>query len=187
MPAQEVVELCSQLLATYVIEGVVPLARAGEVAELAQDAGGEETFAQLIRRLKTTKRDPVLERFFVDGENISVRIDGQGVLPVTPYRRPVGPPAAQGSQPGEQQQPRREGAPGASTNIYNRSLYESPQAPQGASPPAPPPGPAARGAPPKPAPAAGAQPTSPAPGASPGQPARKDEPKNDRFTLIELE
>ena len=50
---------------------------------------GEESFAQMLKRLKASKKDPVLERFIIDGENISVRIDGQGVLPITEYRRPV--------------------------------------------------------------------------------------------------
>src|SRR5471032_2340089 len=79
MGGDEIVELCAQLLSTYVIEGVVPLARAGESTELSADAGGEETFAQMLKRLKASKKDPVLERFFIDGENISVRIDGQGI------------------------------------------------------------------------------------------------------------
>src|SRR5256886_1109779 len=77
MPSEQLIELCAQLLATYVVEGVVPLARAGESTELAADAAGEESFAQMLKWLKAAKRDPVLERFIIDGENISVRIDGQ--------------------------------------------------------------------------------------------------------------
>ncbi|HEX4385057.1 MAG TPA: hypothetical protein VH083_18995, partial [Myxococcales bacterium] len=75
MGGEELIELCAQLLTTYVVEGVVPLARAGEAAELPADSAGEESFAQLLKRLKAEKKDPVLERFFIDGENISVRID----------------------------------------------------------------------------------------------------------------
>lgn len=172
----ELVELAAQLMTTYVIEGVVPLARAGETADLPADAVGDESFAQMLKRLKAAKRDPVLDRFIIDGENISVRIDGQGVMPITEYRRPVGPPAAAG-QP-QAAQPRREGVPGAAGSIYNRSLYQPEQ-------------PAQRGVAPgaASAPAAPAQqrPAAPQQGAQPAQPQKKDEPKNDRFSLIELE
>ncbi|MCA1826230.1 MAG: hypothetical protein ABR567_18280 [Myxococcales bacterium] len=182
MGSDELVELAAQLLTTYVVEGVLPLARAGESTDLAPDVVGEETFAQMLKRLKAAKKDPVLERFIIDGENISVRIEGQGVLPVTEYRRPAGPPRAAGVSVQEMPpQPRRESVPGASTSIYNRSLYqpEQPQqpartvSPQAAQPAAP-----ARPAQP------GAQSAPQPPG--PGQ-KKPDEPKNDRFSLIELE
>jgi hypothetical protein len=101
MGSEELIELCAQLLTTYVIEGVLPLARAGESTDIAPDVVGEETFAQMLKRLKATRRDAVLDRFVVDGENISVRIDGYGVLPITEYRRPTVPPGAPA-------QPRRE-------------------------------------------------------------------------------
>jgi len=180
MGGEELVELCAQLLTTYVIEGVVPLARAGEGAELAADAAGEESFAQMLKRLRAAKKDPVLERFVIDGENISVRIDGQGVLPITEYRRPVGPPPA---APGVSVQvvQRREGVPGAAGSIYNRALYQPEAAP-------------ARGAAPAPRQGAGpAQPSSPQqpaaaqPGAPAEKPQQKEEARNDRFSLIELE
>ncbi len=182
MAAPELIELAAQLLTTYVIESVIPLARAGEGANLAADTGGEESFAQMLKRLKASKRDPVLEKFLIDGENISVRIDGYGVLPLTDYRRPNAPsaPAAPGATPAPPQ-PRRESVPGASTSIYNRALYQpdqAPSAPPGAAP--------ARGAP-RPAPAANPPATPAAAGqAQPG--AKKDEAvKNDRFALIELD
>ena len=177
MASDELIELCAQLLTTYVVEGVLPLSRAGESADLAADAAGEESFAQLLKRLKAAKKDPVLERFIIDGENISVRIDGQGVLPVTEYRRPLGPPS---SGPGVSVQvvSRREGAPGAAGSIYNRSLYQ---------PDAPPPSRAAPTQPPRPT----AQPTQPpADGQQQPAPAQKkpeEQPRNDRFSLIELE
>jgi hypothetical protein len=118
----------------------------------------------------------VLERFIVDGENISVRIEGQGVLPITDYRRPGAPPAPPGRPAAAQ--PRREGAPGGSTSIYNRALYQPDQAPTRG---APPPQPAA----PQPGPA---QPQPGQPQQQPGQAAKKDEQQQkDRFTLIELE
>ena len=184
MASDEVIELCAQLLSTYVIEGVLPLSRAGESSDLASDAAGEESFAQMLKRLKAAKKDPVLERFFIDGENISVRIDGQGILPITDYRRPTGPPRAAGVSIQEVPLPRRESVPGAASSIYNRSLYQ-PEQP----------------APQQPARTAGpAQPAAPAPQrpAVPGQlppaqqqtgPGQKkpEEPKNDRFSLIELE
>ena len=177
--ADEVIELCAQLLTTYVVEGVLPLCRASESSDLAPDVVGEETFAQMLRRLKAAKKDPVLERFIIDGENISVRIEGQGVLPITEYRRPVGPPP---SGPGVTVQvvPRRESVPGAAGSIYNRSLYQ---------PDAPAP---VRGAPQpaqqRPQPAG----QTPPPPAQPQQPAtqqqkKPEEPRNDRFSLIELE
>lgn len=149
LSGDDLVELCAQLLTTYVVEGVLPLSRAAESKDLAPDTVGEESFAQLLKRLKAAKKDPVLERFIIDGENISVRIDGQGVLPLTEYRRPT-----------------------ATGNIYNRALYQeesaAAQAPQ----------------PPRPAPATPPSAPSPAPPQS-GQ--KKEEPKRDRFSLIELE
>ena len=173
--ADEVIELCAQLLTTYVVEGVLPLCRASESSDLAPDVVGEETFAQMLRRLKAAKKDPVLERFIFDGENISVRIEGQGVLPITEYRRPVGPPP---SGPGVTVQvvSRRESVPGAAGSIYNRALYQ-PDAPapvRGAQQQRP-----------------AAQPAAPA-AQQPEQPAaapqkKPEEPKNDRFSLIELE
>jgi hypothetical protein len=176
--ADEVIELCAQLLTTYVVEGVLPLSRASESTDLAPDVVGEETFAQMLKRLKAAKKDPVLERFIIDGENISVRIEGQGVLPITEYRRPVGPPP---SGPGVTVQvvPRRESVPGAAGSIYNRSLYE---------PDAPAP---VRGAPQQPQRPQPAGQTAPPP-AQPQQPAtqqqkKPEEPRNDRFSLIELE
>src|SRR5205085_11123220 len=94
MGSDELVELCAQLLSTYVVEGVLPLSRAAESTDLASDTGGEESFAQMLKRLKATRRDAVLDRFVIDGENISVRVDGYGVLPITEYRRPTVPPGA---------------------------------------------------------------------------------------------
>jgi len=184
MAGDELIELCAQLLTTYVIEGVLPLSRASESSDIAADAVGEESFPQMLKRLKATKKDPVLERFIIDGENISVRIDGQGVLPITEYRRPVGPPRAAGVSVVEAPMPRRESVPGASTSIYNRSLYQPAEQPQ----PARTAGPAAPSQP-----AAAAQPAQRP--AAPGQPAQPQQPgqkkpeeqKNDRFSLIELE
>jgi hypothetical protein len=168
MQPQELVELCVQLLTTYVVEGVLPLARAGD--DLAADNVGDESFPQLLKRLKATRKDPVLEKFIVDGENVSVRIDGQGVLPITEYRRPTAPPAAAGQPPAPP--PRREGAPGAASSIYNRPLYQPDQpAPQ-------------RGAPTRPAAPAPAQPAAKPPAAAD---PKKDDAQKDRFTLIELE
>ena len=177
MGGDELVELCAQLLTTYVIEGVVPLARAGESRDLAADAAGEESFAQMLKRLKAAKADPVLERFIIDGENISVRIDGQGVLPITEYRRPVGPPAGPGVsvQVGQ----RREGVPGAAGSIYNRALYQPEALAQQRT---------GAGAAPASQQGAGSQPAAPSPQApQKPQPQAKDEPRNDRFSLIELE
>jgi hypothetical protein len=171
LPADQIVELCAQLLNTYVVEGVLPLARAGEGTDLAADSAGEESFAQMLKRLKASRKDPVLERFLIDGENISVRVDGYGVLPITEYRRPTTPPGAPA-------QTRRESVPGAAASIYNRALYQPDQAPSRAAQPTPPP------------PTQQQQqraPQPPAQPAQPGQPAKKDEAQKDRFTLIELE
>jgi len=177
MASDQLIELCAQLLATYVVEGVLPLARAGESTELAADAAGEESFAQMLKRLKAAKRDPVLERFIIDGENISVRIDGQGVLPITEYRRPVGPPAGPGVSV---QFVRRESVPGAAGSIYNRSLYQPDSAPP-ARTPAPPAQPLRTVAqPPQPAQQGPQQP-------APGQKKPEEQPRSDRFSLIELE
>jgi hypothetical protein len=169
LPPDQIVDLCAQLLNTYVVEGVVPLARAGEAADLAADTTGEESFAQLLKRLKASRKDPVLERFLVDGENISVRVDGYGVLPITEYRRPTAPPGAPALS-------RRESVPGAAASIYNRALYQPDQAPTRGPQPAP------QSPPQQQRPA---QPPAPSP--QPGQPAKKDDQQKDRFTLIELE
>ena len=40
LPPDQIVELCAQLLNTYVVEGVLPLARAGEGTDLAADGAG---------------------------------------------------------------------------------------------------------------------------------------------------
>ncbi len=179
MGSDELIDLCAQLLTTYVVEGVLPLSRATESSELAPDAAGEESFAQMLKRLKAAKKDPVLERFIIDGENISVRIEGQGVLPLTEYRRPLAPPP---SGPGVaiHMVQRREGAPGAAGSIYNRALYQPESAPQ-----------RARSAPPEPQrpTAPPAQPASAAqqPQPGPGQKKPEEPPRNDRFSLIELE
>ena len=177
MASDQLIELCAQLLATYVVEGVLPLARAGESTELAADAAGEESFAQMLKRLKAAKRDPVLERFIIDGENISVRIDGQGVLPITEYRRPLGPPAAPGVSV---QFVRRESVPGAAGSIYNRSLYSPDPAPPARAP-----------APPAQPQRAVVQPVQPAQQGpqqpAPGQKKPEEQPRSDRFSLIELE
>ena len=187
LAGDELLELCAQLLTTYVIEGVVPLARAGESTDLAADAGGEESFAQMLKRLKASKKDPVLERFIIDGENISVRVDGQGILPITEYRRPTGTPRGPGVSVVEAQ-PRREGVPGGASSIYNRSLYQEEATParvgqpQRTAQPASPP-PAAQPA----APQQGQRPAQPAGIAGPGGQKKPEEPKSDRFSLIELE
>jgi hypothetical protein len=160
MQPAEMVELCAELLTTYVVEGVLPLGRAAESTDLAADAAGEETFAQMLKRLKAARKDPVLDRFIIDGENISVRIEGQGILPITEYRRPTAAPLPAGTPAA----PRREGAPGATSSVYNRALYQAEQPPR-----------------------TPAQAPSPAPGPTPQQPAAKKEEPKDRFTLIELE
>ncbi|HWE23241.1 MAG TPA: hypothetical protein VG496_04795 [Myxococcales bacterium] len=168
LPPDQIIELCVQLLSTYVVEGVLPLSRAIESTDLAGDSAGEETFAQMLKRLKATRRDAVLDRFVVDGENISVRVDGYGVLPITEYRRPTAPPGAPAPL-------RRESTPGAASSIYNRALYQ-PESPLPREP--------AVAAPPPPQPRPAQQPAQPS---QPGQPAKKDEVQKDRFTLIELE
>ena len=172
MASEELIELCAQLLTTYVVEGVLPLLRAGESSDIASDAVGEESFAQMLKRLKASRRDPVLERFIIDGENISVRIDGQGVLPLTEYRRPVGPPPPAAGAPAPT--PRRKSVPGGSTSVYNRSLYQPDQPPPSRVPPQP---------------SAQQQRPGPQPPPAPAKPGEKkpEEPQNDRFSLIELE
>jgi len=173
MGNDELVELCAQLLSTYVMEGVLPLSRAGESTDLPPDAAGEESFAQMLRRLKAARKDPVLDRFIIDGENISVRIEGQGVLPLTEYRRPVGPPPP-GPGVSVQVVPRREGAPGAAGSVYNRALYQPEAPPSRSSPPAA-----------QQRPAAATQPAQQP--AAPGQKKPEEAPRSDRFSLIELE
>jgi hypothetical protein len=188
MTGDELLEMAVQLVTTYVVEGVPPLARAQNEAALPQDTVGDETFAGLLRRLKAERRnDPVLDRFHVDGENISVRLEGFGLVPLTEYRRSAVPPSAGGAAPARS-------VPTPRDSIYNRGLYE--QQPTGdLSRPV-----LARQQPAQPAPAAataprGAAPAAPAPAAQParaGQPAQQQDkqqqgPSSDRFKLIELD
>jgi hypothetical protein len=180
LPSSELIELAAQLMTTYVIEGVLPLSRAGESTDLAADQGGEESFAQMLKRLKAQRRDPVLDRFIIDGENISVRIDGQGVMPLTEYRRPNAPPPGPGVSV-QTTTVRVPAAPGAASNPYNRALYQPEQAPPARGSPQPAPQQPAQ----RPAPAAVA-PGQPAQQSQQGQPAKKEEGK-DRFTLIEID
>jgi len=195
MDREELVELGVQLLQTYVVEGLGPVGRGGELpapnSARAVDSVGEETFAGLLRRLKAERRgDPILEKFIVNGEHIQVRTP-MGNVDVTEYRRPTAPAPAPvgGGAP-------RQSVPTPSDSIYNRSLY--PQADRGAaqerSRGASEPQPAAapsRAAPAAPRPAA--PPSEPArPGPGPASPApqkdAKDEPAQDkRFRLIELD
>ena len=182
LPPDELVEMAAQLVTTYVVEGVLPLSRAGEGADLAADSGGEETFAQMLKRLKVQRRDPVLDRFLIDGENISVRIEGQGVVPLTEYRRPTTAPAAPAGAGVSVQittTARQPTAPGAATSIYNRSLYQAEAAPPTRGNPAPIQPPALQQAAQRPA----------APPGQPGAAPKKDEGKEakDRFALIELD
>ena len=60
LPQGELVEMAAQLVTTYVVEGVLPLSKVGESTDLAVDAAGEETFAQMLKRLKASRKDPVL-------------------------------------------------------------------------------------------------------------------------------
>ncbi len=179
LPANELVELAAQLTTTYVLEGVVPLSRANDATDLAPDSAGEETFAQMLKRLKAGKRDPLLERFLIDGDNISVRIDGYGVLPLTEYRRPNAPPASAGVT--VTTTVRQPSSPGAATSIYNRSLYQ-PDAP---APTRASPQPAQPASTPAQQRAAATQQPQGQPGAA-GQPKKEGENK-DRFALIELD
>jgi len=116
MASDQLIELCAQLLATYVVEGVLPLGVAGESTELAADAAGEESFAQMLKRLKAAKRDPVLERFTSTARTSPFASTDRACLPITEYRRPVGPPAGPGVSV---QFVRRESVPGAAGSIYN--------------------------------------------------------------------
>src|SRR5260370_16734119 len=99
MGSDELVELAAQLLTTYVIEGVLPLARASESADIAADAVGDESFAQMLKRLNAGRKDPVLERFIIDGENISVLFYPHSLLPIPQYPRPASPPPSPRATP----------------------------------------------------------------------------------------
>jgi hypothetical protein len=194
MKPEELLEMAVQLLTTYVVEGVPPLSRAQNETGLAQDSVGDESFAGLLKRVKAERRnDPVLDRFHVDGENISVRLEGFGLVPLTEYRRSAPPPAAGGAVP-------RAAVPTPRDSIYNRSLYPEAAAPQGdlsrpvagATPPAaaarPAQGaaPAARGGQPGAAPAPGAPAAGARPAAQQGQ-QNQQGGTSDRFKLIELD
>jgi len=85
-------------LATYVVEGELPLARAGAKApSWPRTPPARSRSRSMLKRLKAAKRDPVLERFIIDGENISVHIDGQArVADHRDRRAALGPPAGPG-------------------------------------------------------------------------------------------
>lgn len=176
LPAEELVELAAQLVTTYVVEAD-PSARAGASnASLADDQVGNETFAGMLKRLKNEKKDPLLERFIIDGENISVQVDGMGVIPITQYRRPTAPP------PAAQQRP----APvPASNSIYNRGLYDAPGA--GAGTRSQQAGAAAAAAPGNSARPAAPASAQPAGAAGAKKPDDKKPEDADRFKLIELD
>src|SRR5207253_8818674 len=42
LPPDQLIEMCAQLLSTYVVEGVLPLSRAADSTDLAGDTAGEE-------------------------------------------------------------------------------------------------------------------------------------------------
>jgi hypothetical protein len=95
-------------------------------------------------------------------------------LPITEYRRPPGPPAGPGVSV---QFVRRESVPGAAGSIYNRSLYQPDSAPPARTPLVP-------VQPRLQQPVQPAQPAQQEP--APGQ-KKPEEPRSDRFSLIELE
>lgn len=181
----ELVELCVQLTATYVLEGLGTLGQAEDAAQPARayDNVGDETFAGMIRRLKAQRPgDPVLDKFILNGEHIQVRTP-MGNVDVTEYRRPTAPAAA----PAVKVAPAQPSVPTSRDSIYNRELYAQANQPAAARPGTPAPAPAA------PTTAA----TPPAPGApaarpAPAQPAAakdKDDQKKsgERFRMIELD
>jgi hypothetical protein len=177
MDKDGLVALAAQLLTTYVVEGLATQSTEAK----AYDLVGEETFAGLLQRLKAERpRDPVLEKFVVNGEHIQVKTP-MGAVDVTEYRRPAAPAAAPGpSAPAPN-------VPTSRDSVYNRALYD-PAAAAGparpVAPPAPPPGPA-------PAPRVASAAPALAPGgrqasASPKK-DEKDSKTGERFRLIELD
>ncbi len=170
---QELVELAVELTATYVLDGLSTIGQATlEATPKGYDEVGDETFAGLLRRLKTQRPgDPILEKFIVNGEHLQVRTP-TGNVDVTEYRRPTAP------APPPSVSPPPPSVPPARDSIYNRELYGQPpanaqRAPAGANP--------------------SRSPAAPPPAATPG--AQQDngkapadqKPQGDRFRMIELD
>lgn len=124
MEKEALVEFALELLTTYVVEGLDPVA--GDGASVKADLVGEETFAGMLRRLKSERpTDPILQRFIVTGEHVQVRTP-MGNVDVTEYQRPNAPAPAARPRPAAEQ-PERE------SSIYNRALEHKP-APASAPP-----------------------------------------------------
>lgn len=169
--------LAAQLLQTYVVEGLAP---AGASGENAYDLVGEETFAGMLRRLKTERpQDPILARFVVNGEHVQVRTN-MGNVDLTDYQRVTAP--GSGAPAGAPPPP---AMPTPRDSVYNRDLYKQPG--DAKSAPAP-----AKSSGPSPAPAAKQAASPSAPSSAPKPPAppgadAKEAKQAERFRMIELD
>ena len=170
--------LAAQLLQTYVVEGLAP---AGASGESAYDLVGEETFAGMLRRLKTERpQDPILARFVVNGEHVQVRTN-MGNVDLTDYQRVTAP--GSGAPAGAPPPP---AMPTPRDSVYNRDLYK--QAGDAKSAPSAAPAKSPGSAPAPAAKQAASAPASsaPKPPAAPGSDA-KDAKQAERFRMIELD
>ena len=106
----ELVEMLVQMVKVYAVEGVSPLFKGESVSfEVAGRAAapvseseriGEESIAAMLKRLQQERRDdPLLQKFVINGEQVSVRVQNQ-MIPLSDYPGSNSPrPAAAPAQP----------------------------------------------------------------------------------------
>jgi hypothetical protein len=178
----------------YVVEGPPPMLvhQAETLADLRN-----ASFAQLISAMQTRFDFPELAMFVVDGEQVSVRINGV-VQPLIGQRQPLAapPPAVQMPAGGGRGNVELvDTRPQAGVRVVETNLQQRPPAPAGSAPP-PTRGVSLRGRPtgeaPEAPPAPPAPPTQPAPSAAPtpGEPDKPEGSGDDasaRFSLLELD
>jgi hypothetical protein len=183
---EALLEILTFVVKEYVVEGPPPMLvhQAETLADLRT-----ASFAQLISAMQTRFDFPELAMFVVDGEQVSVRINGV-VQPLIGQRQPLAaPPPAQ----------MIDTRPQPSVRVVETSLQQRPPAPAGSAPPptrgvslrgrptggeqeAPPPAQPAQ--PPAPAAPASAAPT---PSDKPDKPEGSGDDASARFSLLELD
>ncbi len=184
---EALLDILTFVVKEYVVEGPPPMLvhQAETLADLRN-----ATFAQLISAMQTRFDFPELAMFVVDGEQVSVRVNGV-VQPLIGQRQPLQAPPAQ----------MIDTRPQAGVRVVETNLQQRPPAPASAPPPTRgvslrgrPSGPSGNDAPEAPPPAQPAQPTQPAAPAAPAATSDKpDKPEGSgddasaRFSLLELD
>ena len=186
MDRDALLDVLTFVIKEYVVEGPPPMLvhQAETLADLKT-----ASFAQLITAMQTRFDFPELAMFVVDGDNVSVRINGV-VQPLLAPRTPQGAMQMIDTRPAAAPPP-----PQAGVRIVETALQQRPEAAPQASAPPPSRGLSVRGRP-----ADGEAPPAPAPAAPPAAPAaasavpeKSDKPEGSgddasaRFSLLELD